>query len=170
MSEWLARTQKNQILGPFSLEEIRERVLNHTLQLQDEVCPSGGYWFFLHDQSEVQKHLGLSLAGAKDSLQEITDSASVLLAQEEKRGEAPLSHSKKDAEGEITTVVILPGVSAPAVPPLPENSAPRPVIEKGSRRLQLNQKRFQRWLKVWVAVGLGLVVLGALLKALLGSI
>ncbi len=56
---WLVRTHDNKISGPLTADEVRAQVLSRSLALQDELCSSEGYWFFLHEAEELQKQLGV---------------------------------------------------------------------------------------------------------------
>lgn len=57
--QWLVRTHENKISGPFTADEVKARVLSRALALQDELCSSDGYWFFLHEAEELQTQLGV---------------------------------------------------------------------------------------------------------------
>jgi hypothetical protein len=61
MDKWLVRTEKNQILGPFSAEKVRQMILQGSLNAQDEVCQANTYWFYLHEADEVQKQLNVQV-------------------------------------------------------------------------------------------------------------
>ncbi len=63
MSNWLVRTQKNQISGPFSKEEVSNLVMSGELGFQDEICEGNSYWIYLHEQEEVLKLLGVTPPG-----------------------------------------------------------------------------------------------------------
>lgn len=69
---WMVRTSKNRIEGPFEQSKICELIENGTLTFQDEVCPSGGYWFFLHETEELSKQLGVTVPKRKVANMEIT--------------------------------------------------------------------------------------------------
>jgi hypothetical protein len=56
---WLVRTHDNKISGPLTADEVRAQVLSRSLALQDELCSSEGYWFFLHEAEELQTQLGV---------------------------------------------------------------------------------------------------------------
>lgn len=57
--KWLVRTEKNQILGPFPRELVRQMVLDGKLGLQDEVCMGNSYWIYLHETEELRQQLGV---------------------------------------------------------------------------------------------------------------
>ena len=173
MAEWLIRTQKNQILGPFSHQEVRDLILNQKIQLQDELCPSEGYWFFLHDKEELEKQFGLSISENLSLQHEVdTDAGMTQLLQKGKKERSPVSDAfnPKNEEPEITTFVSRSKDQHLEVPFMSPKSAGRPkVIEKKEGPLA-SQNRFQRWLKLWLGICLGLILLGWLLRVLLGSI
>lgn len=58
-AQWLIRTHDNKISGPLTADEVRAQVLSRALALQDELCSSEGYWFFLHEAEELQTQLGV---------------------------------------------------------------------------------------------------------------
>jgi acyl-CoA synthetase (NDP forming) len=58
MDQWLVRTAKNQLAGPFSREQVRVLIKEGRLSLQDEVCQASGYWIYLHEREEVSAALG----------------------------------------------------------------------------------------------------------------
>jgi cobalamin biosynthesis Mg chelatase CobN len=61
MERWLVRTAQNQIQGPFSKEQLCQKILDGQVSFQDEVCPANGYWFYLHERQYVQEHLGVEV-------------------------------------------------------------------------------------------------------------
>lgn len=58
---WMVRTATNLIVGPFERDELIEQIQSGRFSLHDEVCPSGGYWFFLDERAEVESQLGLEV-------------------------------------------------------------------------------------------------------------
>lgn len=77
---WLIRTHDNKISGPLTADEVRSRVLSRSLALQDELCSSEGYWFFLHEAEELQTQLGVQYPPrAKD--REATDTETQTASQ-----------------------------------------------------------------------------------------
>ncbi len=59
--QWLVRTEKNRILGPFTREVLQGMVRSGQLAHQDEICESARFWIALHDRQEVLEHLGVEL-------------------------------------------------------------------------------------------------------------
>lgn len=55
---WLLRNARNQILGPFPDAEIRRMLEGGKLVGADELCPAGGYWFYLRESEEVARAFG----------------------------------------------------------------------------------------------------------------
>ncbi len=77
---WLVRTHDNKISGPLTADEVRAQVLSRSLALQDELCSSDGYWFFLHEAEELQTQLGVQYPPrAKD--REATDTETQTASQ-----------------------------------------------------------------------------------------
>jgi len=58
--EWLVRTHKNNILGPFTKEEVKELIAEGKLNHKDEICPSNSFWICLYETEEIKKRLGIS--------------------------------------------------------------------------------------------------------------
>lgn len=63
--EWLTRTAQNTLAGPFTKQEIIQKVMSGQLALQDEVCRANEYWFYLHEAEEVAKYLGIQVPRPK---------------------------------------------------------------------------------------------------------
>jgi hypothetical protein len=61
MSQWLVRTAKNVLSGPYPKETLSQMVLSGELSSQDEVCENGHYWIYLHEREEVARQLGINL-------------------------------------------------------------------------------------------------------------
>ncbi len=57
--EWLCRTEKNEILGPMSLADVRQRVMSREFGPNDEICKSASYWFSVKEVDEVRQFLGI---------------------------------------------------------------------------------------------------------------
>lgn len=76
LDQWLVRTSENKLTGPHTREQLVQQMLDGKLGLQDEVCQANSYWFFLHEASEVQTHLGVQMprtASAHQGEEEITE-------------------------------------------------------------------------------------------------
>ena len=69
---WMVRTSKNILEGPFSQSELVRQIRDHQWIPQDEVCPSGGYWFSLQDIELLHPHLGIAYPVAAN-LEDPTD-------------------------------------------------------------------------------------------------
>lgn len=54
---WLIRTRNNQILGPISLEKVKELIANKLAHPQDELCCGNGYWFFIKETNLIDKYV-----------------------------------------------------------------------------------------------------------------
>jgi hypothetical protein len=55
---WLVRSHRNEITGPFPLADLARLAREGKLVISDEVCPTGGYWFYLRESEEVARVLG----------------------------------------------------------------------------------------------------------------
>ncbi len=58
--QWLIRSEKHHISGPYSREILQKMVLAGDLGLRDEICLSGDRWIFIQDQEELEKQLGVT--------------------------------------------------------------------------------------------------------------
>lgn len=56
---WLVRTAENRILGPLERDEVIAKIQSREFGRADEICPSGGYWFYLYEGDEVERMLGI---------------------------------------------------------------------------------------------------------------
>lgn len=70
---FLIRTKENRISGPFPKEVILERMQSGELREMDEVCPSNGYWIYLHERDESMRMLGVALARTDEFHEESTE-------------------------------------------------------------------------------------------------
>ncbi len=61
MTGWLTRTSANWVSGPYSREEVVKMIEQGKLGVQDEVCRSNHYWFYLHEHQEVLNQLGIQM-------------------------------------------------------------------------------------------------------------
>ncbi len=59
---WLIRTARNEISLPTPETDLKKLIISGKLTHRDEVCRANGYWFFLHESDEVQKHLGIEIS------------------------------------------------------------------------------------------------------------
>jgi hypothetical protein len=66
MDQWLLRTSKNRVSGPFPKEEICQMILQGKLTHQDEICMANGYWIYIHEYDEVRKYLGIDVPRVAD--------------------------------------------------------------------------------------------------------
>lgn len=61
MEDWLLRTAKNRISGPFTADRIRQMIAKGEIGLEDEICQANHYWFFLQERAEVRKFLNVEV-------------------------------------------------------------------------------------------------------------
>jgi hypothetical protein len=73
MEQWLIRTAKNWITGPYSKEQVCKKIQEGSLELQDEVCPSNGYWILLHERKEIFDQLGVEVPRAENISEDVTE-------------------------------------------------------------------------------------------------
>ncbi len=121
--QWLIRTADNVIAGPYSREQVCSLISDGQLELQDEVCPGGSYWFHLHETEEVRKNLGVSIPklrlrgrGDEEVTETETETAPILAGQVPAQGgsgrashdDLPELQEIFEAEREITGFVSRP--------------------------------------------------------------
>lgn len=59
--KWLVRSEKNQITGPYTREQLRQMILQGQFDLQDEVCAGNSYWIALNEADEVRTQLDVTV-------------------------------------------------------------------------------------------------------------
>ncbi len=57
MKDWLIRTKQNQILGPVTLEKIKELIEKGSLVDNDEICQGNGIWFWVKEKDLLNKYV-----------------------------------------------------------------------------------------------------------------
>jgi hypothetical protein len=156
MEQWLIRTEKNWIKGPYSKEQVCKMITDGTLGVQDEVCPANGYWILLHERKEIFEHLGVEVPRAAGVEDEVTESdIDTTLEESTVNGEnsdsiAAASHSVSDTSSSTTFITRSgPSVQTPLVR---GESAPEEVSESAPN---------QRWLS-FILFGIGLLLIIAL--------
>ena len=97
MEKWLVRTATNLITGPYNRDELTRLILDRKLSLQDEICRSHGYWIFIHERDEVFKQLGISIPRINEHGEEVTETNTEVLLEQEKA---------VSAQGEVGTTVL----------------------------------------------------------------
>ncbi len=55
--KWLIRTGRKKILGPVSVEKIKEFIETDALSPLDEICSANGYWITVKEKDLVQKYI-----------------------------------------------------------------------------------------------------------------
>lgn len=58
---WLVRTAENWIEGPHPASKVCQMILAGQLKAEDEVCLASGFWIFLSEREEIQRHLGVQV-------------------------------------------------------------------------------------------------------------
>jgi hypothetical protein len=82
IDQWLVRTSRNEILGPFPKEEIIEQIQQGLLGPDDEVCHANHYWIYLDEREEVAQQLGIEAPGRYIEGDEPTQTQSDLRTKE----------------------------------------------------------------------------------------
>jgi hypothetical protein len=75
-SSWMIRTAENILSGPFTKDQVIQLIQEGKLDLTDEVCGSGHYWVFLHEEGEIKSQLGIDLPQSFFDAEESTQTES----------------------------------------------------------------------------------------------
>jgi len=170
-AQWMIRTAQNKIQGPYSIDEIRGFIQSGKLTTLDEVCPSGSYWFFLHEAGEVKNLLGVDppkpLHDADDDVTETEVSTQGQPSTKPKPG----TESLADNEEEETTGVVpqsKPRASTLEKTPYHESAA-SDALEQALQRSQSIDQTGPRWvgkveaLSFWKGFTVFLSILGVVI-------
>ncbi|MFZ8932654.1 MAG: hypothetical protein ACO20H_06410 [Bacteriovoracaceae bacterium] len=57
MKNWLIRTKDKKILGPVTLEKIKDLIEKKSLIEEDEVCQGNSFWFWIKEKKLVEKYI-----------------------------------------------------------------------------------------------------------------
>lgn len=79
MDQWLIRTVKNVIAGPYSKDQIRQLIQSGQLSLQDEICQANQYWISLYETDEVMRQLGIEIPRSMIGEEDITETSTETL-------------------------------------------------------------------------------------------
>lgn len=131
LDQWLVRTSKNQIMGPFPKDQICHMVKQGKLIAQDEVCQAGNYWFALHEHEEVVQQLGISSPSLTPNEDEATETQTQTAEFEDERTDPGLAEDwapELSESGDEENAAVLsnrafrsvqPKKSAELTPPIP---------------------------------------------------
>lgn len=108
--QWLVRTTRNFISGPYSRTELCELIESGELGSQDEICRAGNYWIFLHERDEVINQLGIEPSKLKliESEEDVTLTQTETLSEfetEEERAILPEVPELSESVTENTAVL-----------------------------------------------------------------
>lgn len=97
--DWMVRKTTNELLGPMTVEEIREWIQSGKLDGEDELCSTGDYWFFVHEGEEVKARLGVEVPQAsKGKALEATQAITKTMQTKEVSSELPELRAKPRAQ------------------------------------------------------------------------
>jgi hypothetical protein len=102
---FLIRTKENRISGPFPKEVILARMQSGELREMDEVCPSSGYWIYLHERDESLRMLGVALARTEDFHEENTETDTETVTATQPTSAPFAAHTAKDMMREARDAV-----------------------------------------------------------------
>jgi len=57
VKNWLIRTKDKKILGPVTLDKIKELLEKKSLFEEDEICQGNGFWFWVKEKDLVDKYV-----------------------------------------------------------------------------------------------------------------
>jgi hypothetical protein len=84
--QWLIRSEKREIFGPYSREELQSMVRTGKWNARDEIALSGERWIFIQDAEELKKQLGVEAPRqAVDSEEEKTKDIDFVSFSSEKK-------------------------------------------------------------------------------------
>lgn len=86
---WLIRTNSNKILGPVSVDKIKELLKKEKFDLKDEICSGNGFWFWIEEKDLVEKYV---YQGQRQSFNPISEARNVLT---DSNGKPLGSHAQK---------------------------------------------------------------------------
>lgn len=97
---WLIRTSQHKILGPISKAKLIEFIEKGSLTQTDEVCSGNGFWFYLHEQDLVDRHI---VGDEPQGFNPISEGKTVLARK--RRTEDTNTRPAADAETNHTMVI-----------------------------------------------------------------
>lgn len=104
--EWLVRTEKNFLSGPFPKEKVIQMIQQGQLGPQDEVCRGSHYWIYLHEREEVLNQLGVEMPRRP-----VEDDEEITETQTERLMVLPSSHGGSSAGSHERTPVAAMGAA-----------------------------------------------------------
>jgi hypothetical protein len=106
---WMIRTAENILSGPFTKDQVIQLIQEGKLDLTDEVCGSGHYWVFLHEEAEIKTQLGVDLPQSFFDAEESTQTES---------DNTPAAHLVKTAQNNPTGPIAAMGTRGARSPTL----------------------------------------------------
>lgn len=106
MSEknWLIRTKSNHILGPVSLDKIRELLTSESIKGDDEICSGNGFWFYVRESDLVNEFIHDRKKQCFNPVQEAEKSKNRILDQVDDEFKI---ETEKEVSDDITQVLKL---------------------------------------------------------------
>jgi hypothetical protein len=111
---WMIRTAENILSGPFTKHQVIQLIQEGKLDLTDEVCGSGHYWVFLHEEAEIKAQLGVDLPQSFFDAEESTQTES---------DNTPAAHLVRAAQNNPTGPIAAMGTRGARSPTLSDPSA-----------------------------------------------
>jgi len=161
---WLVRTAKNQILGPWSRDDLRKKILSGELEAQDEVCRANTYWIFLHESEELYSALSVRLPPVHGA--DVTEPGVTADTVNPAPPAAPQLQVYREEENDGGTSMIS-GHGAPSVAPSAESNLRR--VPQQQPRIQVLGKieKPSLWRGVgWILLTSALIIIYFVLRAL----
>jgi len=114
-SSWMIRTAENILSGPFTKDQVIQLIQEGKLDLTDEVCGSGHYWVFLHEEVEIKTQLGIDLPQSFFDAEESTQTES---------DNTPAAHLVRTAQNNPTGPIAAMGTRGARSPTLSPQAPP----------------------------------------------
>ena len=149
---WMIRKTDMRVFRPISEDELVEKIESGEIAANDEMCPSGGYWFMLSEVNEVRSHLGnIHLASLHHSQSEEEKTSSTDTLTSNKTSIIP---PKVDA---VQAFHSAPQIAVPTERP---KVAPAPKEPRTSERVfqDATDIRNSRKIKNGIGVGIGFLI------------
>lgn len=135
--DWMIRKLSNELLGPMSVDEVRDWVKSGKLDPDDELCSTGDYWFFVHESEELRARLGVEAPQpSQDRALEATQAITKTMQTKEISGDLPQLTPRvgQRAPAPGGTVQAPLRTAVPSPQPRPATPPPSMSAQEGARR------------------------------------
>ncbi|MGE0615165.1 MAG: hypothetical protein AB7P04_05965 [Bacteriovoracia bacterium] len=143
MDQWLVRTAKNKVTGPFTGDQVRQFIREKALGPWDEVCCANRYWFFVREAAEVREQLGILPPVFSSADEEITQTETITRTDASSARAAPAVEKSSLLKEKESAATGTPGGPTSDDQPIPD--LPAEALTDGDTAMIQNQalRRFQ---------------------------